>query len=235
MFERFIFKKPEAMESEHLKEGIKPILASVGDLKQQDKQSEITLNRIVETGDDVSWSERNPGEFYVKSEINKNDKFTEGLIGCTSIIAVGKEKGSGEDISFLTHQSPIVLSYNRFFIDIEKLLIELKKRSEEKTIDIVIAGGSILPNEQSEDYQVYQRLVRSISESVTKNFGFNPVVIAGPKIFSEEDDVFFDSKNRRLYILRSFLNRDRVIFPKTIQPFDAGNVENRLKKITEIE
>lgn len=228
--------------SEHLAEGIPPIMACVG-TREQFGQDLSAIENIEETGHNANFSARaevlnekgfkNAGEgTYMISSIDSKPKFTKGLLNCTSMVAVGREKGTGEEISFITHQNPGQFLRKRkdeFSSHIAESLSELKKRCEDNSIDVVIAGGNA-----NEEIPVllddYKKSVKKLGGAVQETLGFDPIVIAGPKS-SERDAVYFDTKNRRLFVIRPEDQEHPAEFQAGTQnePFKASEIDKKFK------
>ena len=194
---------------EHLAEGFKPIMACVGTREEYRKDID-KLHSIEEISHNVDYSKdpkrlpedfKNAGrETYVISPIDGKPKFTEGLYDCTSLVAVGREKGSERELSFLTHQDPkkiLVYLKDSFDMDLKSRLDELKEKCQEGSIDIVISGGQFYRGETGN----YQETLKTLTSIVQEIFGFEPLVICGPKN-DLSDDVYFDTEKRRLYVVR---------------------------------
>ena len=139
---------------------------------------------------------------YIISPVSGKDKFTEELLDCTSIIAVGRDTSSGKEISILTHQDPkhvLKAQKETFTNDLKERLKELKDRCQEGSIDIVIAGGKLM----SDSPEYYKKVLEELSLVVEELFEFKPLVICGPKYpMAGQDNIYFDTQNRRLYIVR---------------------------------
>jgi len=48
----------------------------------------------------------------------------------------------------------------------------------------------------------YLESIELLSTEVVKILGVEPVVITGPKMYSGDDDVYYDNERRRIYIIR---------------------------------
>lgn len=204
----------DTLRSEHLKEGVPPIMACVEAEQFFDKEFHQELiqgsKNVNYHGSREDWEKhdiRNAGEgSYVISPVDKADKFSERFRNCTGLIAAGLERETGENISFLTHQDPIYflggsVNQDAFLRDIREKLRELKEKSAEGTIDAVVVGGNYFKKE--EWYKMnYILSVKLLSDEVRNVLGFEPVVITGPKTRNGNDHVFYDNKQRRLYIIR---------------------------------
>jgi len=234
--------EPDVLKLEHLAEGIRPITACVGTYKEFKEGIEEIGDDIEElidietTGLDVDFfgdldtleSEnfRNSDfKTYVISPVDERPKSTIETRNCTSVTAVGREKGTGKEISILTHQDPSKF-HNRyrepFVRDLKERLEELKNRCDEGTIDIAIAGGWFAEKDGKEDITEYQKSLEIINSVVKEIFGFEAVVICGPKGY-DKDDIYFDTANRRLYVVRP----ERA--PKYSDPFKPSQV-GKIKK-----
>jgi len=205
--EQFESESVNTLKSEHLNEGVKPIIACVGTSKEYDLETVEFLD-IKRYGFNVDFKAdsrelrsrglRNAGkETYVISTIDSRPKFTEGLFECTSLVAVGTDaEDARSNFSFLTHQVPgsfLILNKPDFISDLKDRLNELKGACAPGTVDIVIVGGQI--------YEMYEGSIKLLSSVVEDVFGFTPTVIVGPK-GTGRDDVYFDNNDRRLYVIR---------------------------------
>jgi hypothetical protein len=207
---------PDTLKSEHLAEGIRPIMACVGTRKQYGQEiAEILDIKSVGHHSDyhghpMTLNERgfradssDMGKpTYVISPIDEKPKFTENLYDCTSLVAVGRDEVSGIEVSFLTHQDPKrVLRGQKdiFEADLKETLEEFKDRCLPGSVDIVIAGGKITlmsPKNYGDSLNMLDSLVKKV-------FGFGPLVISGPKgAYDYEDDIYLNTQGRRLYIVR---------------------------------
>ena len=227
-------KKPiDNVKSEHLDKGVKPIMACVGSF---DDFGYIERNNIrrsfrenQEGSHDVNFLY--PTTFYNRknflnqeraftiSTVDNFDKFSELYIDCTGLIVTGKDKISGENISFLTHQNPDeILSANKssFIESLKKRLDQVKEKCRKGTIDAVIIGGNyiVVDKNKKEDLdedkkhykKQYLESIKLLTEEIKKFFDFEPVVINGPKLTTGTDNVYYDNKHRKLYFMRQQVN-----------------------------
>lgn len=213
--------KPNPMKSEHLTEGVPAIMACVGTDDQYGSEIEI-MEKIGENIDYFNNTANKNSNYssskhraYVISDIDTGIKFTKKMFMCTSIIAVGVDKETGENISFLTHQDyPSVLGSISFENYLKERIKELMDKSVEGTVDIVISGGML-----SDDFD-YSQKIRKLDSIISETVGYSPVVICGPKEDGYvNDDIYFDTRNRRLYVIRP---KDHVVHN---DPFVASDVE----------
>ncbi len=230
---------------EHLKEPSDRIVACIGEPNSfgedflELKRATVTDNPAV----NVDFIEE-----HVFSKVDSSNKYSEGYIMCTGVVAVGRDKNTGENISFVSHQYPgsfLFTGKEKFEEELVDRLQELLLKSEEGTIDVVIVGGSYDPNFEDTNglkndsfTNKYVPSIKFLSRVVKDVFGFDPSVIVGPKIIRQEpprhfgntDDIYFDNKNRRLYIVRDFLGTGSGSFdPKYIEEErDKWDRENKI-------
>lgn len=214
------------LKSEHLKQGVRPIMACVGTVEQfieEDKDLEDPLlnirNKFSNPNNIDYYGQHeeliNQGfknakyQSYVISSLDNSDKFSKSFKNCTGIIVTGISKDTNENISFLSHQDPRYFLVNRkkkksFLEDLKEQLISLKEVSIKGTIDAVIVGGNYFKEEWAGKYRRdYLNSIKLLSTEVKNVLGFEPVVTVGPKtIKGRADDIFYDNNNRRLYIIR---------------------------------
>jgi len=226
------YLKKNPLYSEHLKKGEKCIIACFGifrDLEKTDPElCKILLSPSFDAQDievidyDAKPSDgRNIGaktagyQTYVISSVSDRDKITRYLYDCTSVFAVGREKKTGKNISFLSHQDPKKFLKERyqeqFTNDLTNSLEELKGRCVKGTIDVVISGG-LYPRKHPgakwswKEAEIFRGLYKSsvslLSEIVMEVFGFEPAVISGPKKVERSDSVLCVNKTRRMFIAR---------------------------------
>ncbi|MEI8062218.1 MAG: hypothetical protein WCG97_02885 [bacterium] len=216
-------KTPEAAAGHpaHLREGVAPIVACVGTTPEHLEGKPYATAEdftILGEGKDAAnisifankeamttSNLKNAGEgTYVISSIDDGSKFAQGYYDCTGIIATGIEKGTGRNISLLTHQDPerfLTDKFPDFFNDLGRSLRELKERCEESTIDAVIVGGDASNDHARTQYDAG---ISFLDQIIEKELGFRPEKVIGPKSEKEtgSDDVFFDTEHKRLYFFR---------------------------------
>jgi len=219
---------------EHLAEGFQPIMACVGTREEYGEElSEIKniekVGHNVDLDSDTEDLEakdfKNGGKYtYVISTIDKEPKFTEGVFMCTSLAAVGREKKSGDELSFLTHQNPrYFLNKKRWIFTkhLQEKIEELEKRCLKGSIDIVIVGGEF--NDKRSDE--YEQSLKTLSDAVRETLGFEPLVVCGPKD-DGHDDVYFNTQERKLYITRPEYSHYNSVF----KPGEIEEVEKKWEK-----
>ncbi len=246
-------KISQPVKSEHLKEGVRPIVACVGTPEQfrQNPSTESEALEISGHGYGVKFWEtpgvhnvdydgdskdlrsqgfKNAGEAtYVISTVDGLDKFSGGFKNCTGVVVAGTDKKTGENISFLTHEDPAYFLNGKdnkkgFTKDLRERLEELRKRSVEGTIDAVMVGGSYF-HDDPRYIEDYRNSIQLLSAEVSKVLGFEPTVMTGPKVdTTEADAVFYDNKNKRLYIIREHVGKAST---QGFSPKDLGEQEQK--------
>ncbi len=147
---------------------------------------------------------KNRGEdTYVISPVDELDKLSNQFANCTGVVATGREKETGRNISFFSHQDPryFLRKKSQFIIDLDERLEELKKRSEEGTVDAVVLGGNSFDSDPT--YQkAYTESIELLADEIEGVLGFEPVIVTGPKTVSGRDNAYYDTEHRRLFIER---------------------------------
>lgn len=148
---------------------------------------------------------RNAGaDTYVISECDEKDKYSFRYQDCTGIILTGEDKDTGKQISVMTHQNPnrfLKSKREEFERDLSEIVREIKSRAKPGSLDAVIFGGQMpMPL----DREVYNNSIKEIEKTIAKDLGFEPVVMTGPNVRSEEypTEAYYDTQNRRLYLIR---------------------------------
>ncbi len=206
--ENSIFNKEKENES------FKPIRACLVEEENVDESTLSTIWKIRRNGEFVDYSGneevykkrniKNAGkETYAMSECTPENKYSNEYFNSTGIIIVGEEKNSKKQISFMTHQDPEKFLEDKkelFTKDLTDLIKIIKEKCKEKSIDAIIFGGNA-------GFREYQESIKFLGNIITKELGFEPTVMTGPKsILSKGDEPtagYFDTQNRRLYIRRS--------------------------------
>jgi len=157
----------------------------------------------------------------VISPLDARDKTSSMYKNCTGVIVSGIDGSTKADVSFMSHQySKMILLDDEmryyFLRDLNDRLQETKARCEPRTIDAIILGGNYFSPEEgvsAEEKELndivyrkfreeYKSFVLLLAEQIKDKFGFEPVVITGPKTNHGEEDAIFDTKHRRLYLIR---------------------------------
>lgn len=217
----------------------KSITCSLNELGNLDEQTKEVIDRIKNSGENIDFEKdadfnekyrtgRGP---YVISAISSKDKYSESYRNCTGAIFTGIDKNSNEEISILTHQATEKYflellgekNKNNFADDLTQKIKELIGRSKEGTIDGVIFGGN--------DFNIdeYKNSVSMISKIFQAELGFEPTVMTGPNKFessSKDTNVYFDAKNRHLYIVRQNIEDNERNHPYIAPEMDKKKWSN---------
>jgi hypothetical protein len=222
-FENFWKKKDSQITKSkvgvEINKDFKPTRACIiDDTKEIDSQTKEILLSIEKNGVYVNYIKdndffeqgimKNAGEStYAISECDEKNKFGEDYCNCTGFIIVGEDKDSKKQISSMSHQYPdeFLKSKKKEFIkDLVDTVEEIKRRTKEKSVDVVIFGGNAGGNQNKYNYDIYKKSIKLIGEAFKKELNFEPTVMTGPNKGSWRGStkVYFDTQNRRLYILR---------------------------------
>ena len=228
-----VFKK-NPLCLEHLKKGEKGIIACFGTFRDFEKTEPDLCKILLSPSFDHQANDAENVDFYAKpaewkninaktadpetyviSSVSSRDKLTRYLYDCTSVFAVGREKKTKKNISFLSHQDPTKFLRERyreqFTNDLSDSFAELKNRCVKGTIDAVISGGMFLMDLPDAEWcwddarkvrKGYKDSISLLSEIAEEVLGFEPVVICGPKKVERSDSVFCVNNTRRMYIAR---------------------------------
>lgn len=165
---------------------------------------------------------------YIISPIDDSNKFSENFHRCTGLVVVGIDKETGKNISFLSHQDPLEFLYeykDEFTKQLKQQLTKIKERCEDGTVAISVVGGRYFSDDELDNYQViqsYNDSVKFLGTAVEEVFKFEPTIINGPKTSKKGDHVYFDNKNRRLYLIRPNVN-------STTEDFVPSKVDDQAK------
>lgn len=205
---------PNALHSEHLRDSVRPIMVAI--LSEDTLGDSYTLIRQIRgqgvfvnyDGDPRELRVNNminAGEMtYVISDISARDKWSKRYWNCTGIAAVGVDKETGQEVSFMSHQDPWTFlvgeKYEKEFKDdLKKQLGEISVLVETGTLDVVVFGGKYENDKQGE----YLDSIAVITGICHESLGFDPVVLTGPSVNPHyPTEVYFDTQNRRLFLVR---------------------------------
>lgn len=190
---------------------------------------------------------------YLISRFDNKDKYSTSFLDCTGMVVSWIDKNTGEKMSFLTHQnySSFVEDNKeilfKFKGDINKSLDFVSTNAIPGTVDVAIFGGNDKEDEDSnsfEDFQygrsdiddfakekffTYKKSISLLNNIVSSKLGFSPVVIEGPNENFDTTNhglsVYFDNRNRRLYLLRAKNNSVNN------EEFIADNLDEQIRKI----
>lgn len=238
--------KENKNHKEHLTKDFRPIMACVGtpehfngigSLKQStDDEQYYEVNYYDKHERLISNGFKNPEtSSYVISSIDNFNKHSSEFANCTGVFVVGYDKEFKENVSFMSHEDPDYFletkkNLNIFKKDFEGSLNEIKDMSEPGSIDAVIFGGNFFhKNDAIKFYKEYQRhyieSIKLLAYEIEKILGFEPKIIIGPKTTYGHDDIYFDNKNRRIYISRPEVGNASTL------TFSPSEFEEHLKKL----
>lgn len=144
---------------------------------------------------------------YVISPITEQNLFSDKYLNCTGTIGIGRDKISGKEISFLSHQDPEFFvnkgqeETDNFKNSLKSTLDELVSRSEDGTIEVVLFGGNIdIDDPTSKKSSDYIKSIEILNEIIHDTIGCDPVVLEGPNHSLGAIDVRVFTKERKVLI-----------------------------------
>ena len=156
---------------------------------------------------------------YCISDCNSLPKYSYWYMDCTWVAIVGTDSESWEQISILTHEDPEYFfktpeNQKSFEDDLCKRMSLIKERSKKWTIDAVVFWWYFRYDELSFAYVKYLRSLKLLNDLITEELDFPPVMIAWPNLDWSNDalDVFLDTQNRRLHLIRPFQKHNEANF-----------------------
>ncbi|MCC7160562.1 hypothetical protein IT399_02500 [Candidatus Nomurabacteria bacterium] len=151
---------------------------------------------------------------YVISTIDELNKFEKEIYMCTVLIVVGKDKNSGQNVSFVSHQYPgeFLNDKKKDFIDhLQQRLLEFKEKCEKETIEAVIVGGKDYKPLKTNDPMTewYTESIKLLEGQVEHILKIKAKTVNGPKHNHEErpDLAIFETQKRKLYLIRPEVNK----------------------------
>ena len=167
---------------------------------------------------------------YKISAIDERSKYTDKLRDCTSVIAVGVNKSTGKNISFISHQDPENILknkdvQNKFIQDLNTRLDEFVSLCDSETVDINILGGNkninykeqmsavdfdkISPQEaysfydyqEFGPYERYRRSIKFLNKIIFGKLHKYPFVVLGPNAnIKSIDEDFYHNNDTDVYL-----------------------------------
>ena len=166
---------------------------------------------------------------HVISPIDETCKVSFRYAECTGVVAVGIDRETSRNVSFLSHQNPNYFQWYDDDMFEESLCIrleELRERCVPDTIDLMVFGGRYVNAKGcSQEHKVCQLLreeylsaISMLSGHVSRILGFVPAVV-GPKFDECFEFVAFNTGVRRLYVARQYPD------PRFVPAYCADEIE----------
>jgi hypothetical protein len=151
---------------------------------------------------------------YLISPIGEGIWHSDRYFNCTAVVAIGRDANTGKEISLLSHQDP------RYFADggaeksgifsreLSESLKELKARSQNDTIEVLLLGGNYNINAKEEDegyqHRHYKQSIEKLRQIVQETLEFDPKVLAGPNNnVGSEMVIIVETQKRKVWIERT--------------------------------
>ena len=208
------------LHGEHLREDVRPLMASIVDLQDVDDFTQEQMSEIEQDGTNVEYAEYNSNHksnnmvylgkaldnVAVISDIDEKNKFSTGFYNCTGVAGVGVDAVTGKELSFLTHQDPgyfLKGDFNKanFISGVADKLEELRQKSIPGSVDIVLFGGRSVEDGVEESAE-YHDSIELVAQEIEKTFGFQPVVFQPKSIIYGVTNVYLDTAKRHMYLLQ---------------------------------
>lgn len=205
-------KTIDTIRSEHLAEDIRPIVAAILSAVNMGS-SKLLIEDIKNHGDFVDYDSnprtlkknnmRNAGEnTYAISDCTPSPKWSRRYWNCTGVAVVGRDRQRNQEISILSHQDPWSFlegkrAHDAFTRDLTQQIQKLLSQTDEGTVDAVIFGGHFQRPDE------HKASIETVADVCISQMGFQPVVMTGPTLNENyPTEVYFDTQNRRLFIVR---------------------------------
>ncbi len=169
---------------------------------------------------------------YLISPISERDWTSDHYFNCTAMVAIGRDKETGKEISFLSHQDPAYFvdgdeeQINTFSRELKASMEGLKEKSQDGTVEVLLLGGNFSTTTDEADYKhhQYKKSIEKLRGIVHKSLGFDPKVLTGPNNrVGSETIVSVETQKRRVWVERS----------KQPPEFDQSYLANDLDKVEE--
>jgi len=254
------------LKSEHLNAPFKPIIGGIYDREKLDRDTQYFLDDFKKEAEYVNFGldERllkeqrmlNSGkETYVISPCDSKNKYSLSYLDCTGVVAVGIDKETGENISFMSHQNPGSFLKekeirSKLEDDLTNNINDLLNRCAPGSVDVVVFGGNkdISTKEINENLRPgydniddilndspfgdYEKSIKFLRKWINEKTGFSPVVMTGPndnfRTNNHSLSVYFDNKNRRLYMIKPKQEES-----KKNEPYMASDLDAHMSKFND--
>ena len=160
-----------------------------------------------QSGDDAEGVKSAGVETYVISPITEQDLFSDKYLNCTGVVGIGRDKASGKEIAFISHQDPKYFINKgpeftgKFVNDLKSTLNELIARSVKDTVEVVIFGGKIDPAKPESKVTIeYQKSKDILNSTAREVIGKDPTVINEPSSTEGAIDVTVITQKRKILI-----------------------------------
>lgn len=232
--------KEQEAELRNIREQLRikvPIRAAILDRDNMTEEDMKTLSEFNTNAEFLAEAGFGSEHRFTSTGINEKNKYSKALRMCTGVVAVGKLRDSGKEVSFMTHNlfptilrskrnvkklsvrngasekvayNDIVRQYGEAFREQLKNFYELVDKD---SIDVIGFGGQAYGRKgifEDSSWKEYESAIKYQSQLIKEELGSEPTIIAGPQDgptftgYGETGtDVYLDTQNRRLYIVRS--------------------------------
>lgn len=135
---------------------------------------------------------------YVISSCDARDKYTLSLDTCTSIIAIGTDKKTGEQISIVSHQDPSEFTKkwkSDWEKDIRSSLRQIKERCATESAQCFVVGGLFF--EDDKEFTTSEDMINTACRDI---FGTRPTRLSEPENRTKSLHVFLSTQEKVLIV-----------------------------------
>ena len=133
--------------------------------------------------------------------------FSDKYINCTGTVGIGRDKLSGKEIAFISHQDPDYFlnkgaeETEKFSNDLKATLNKLIAKSEDGTVEVALFGGNYDPADSTSKKSVdYKKSIEMLSAIVQECLGHTPVVLNEANHDKGAIDVTVVTQERKIFI-----------------------------------
>ena len=172
-----------------------------------EEESEDVLWLDFQSGDDAEGIRSAGVETYAISPVTEQNLFSDKYLNCTGVVGIGRDKVSGKEIAFISHQDPEYFlnkgseEMERFSNDLKLTLSDLVTKSEEGTIEVVLFGGNDDPiGLESKKSIDYKKSIGMLTELVQSSVGIAPTVLSEANHEGGAVDVTVLTQERKVFV-----------------------------------
>lgn len=184
-----------------------PQIQTLEEFSEEDIEDPLWLD--FQSGDDAEGIKSAGEETYVISPVTEQNLFSDKYLNCTGVVGIGRDKASGKEIAFISHQDPEYFLNKgpefteRFESDLKTTLSELLILSEDNTVEVVVFGGNIDSTDPASKKTVDYAQSLGVLNSVIRNvIGREPTVIKEPNNGRGAVDITVLTQTRKIAIVR---------------------------------
>lgn len=144
---------------------------------------------------------------YVISPVSEQNLFSDKYINCTGTVGFGRDKTTGKEIAFISHQDPEYFlnkgdeETQIFTTDLEATLRDLLSRSVDGTVEVILFGGNDEKDAPKSKKSIdYEKSIKMLSKVVEGCIGRVPVVVRDANHMPGAVDATIITQERKIFI-----------------------------------